>query len=160
MKDLTHLDARGKARMVDIGDKPRSRREAVASASVRMKKETLRLIREGGMSKGDVLAAARIAGIMAAKRTPELIPLCHPINLTSVSVDLIPRPGKNLVEITTRVLALDQTGAEMEALLAAAVAALTVYDMCKAADREMVVSDIVLIEKKGGRSGHFKRKGN
>lgn len=158
MKNLTHLDNRGKARMVDVGDKPRSRREAVASASVRMKKETLKLIREGRMPKGDVLAAARIAGILAAKKTPGLIPLCHPINLTSVSVDLTPRPGRNLVEITTRVSALDHTGAEMEALLAAAVAALTVYDMCKAVDREMVLSDIKLIEKKGGKSGHFKRK--
>jgi cyclic pyranopterin phosphate synthase len=144
--------------MVDVSEKSTTPREARASGAVYMKKQTLKLIREGRVPKGDVLAAARLAGIMAAKKTPELIPLCHPLNLTSVEVDLKPQPTKGRLSITTKVSCNGQTGVEMEALAAAAAAALTVYDMCKAADREMTISDIALLEKKGGRSGHYKKK--
>jgi cyclic pyranopterin phosphate synthase len=158
MKKLTHLDETGQARMVDVSSKPPTRREATASASVSMGRETLRLIREGGIPKGDVLAVARVAGIMAAKKTPELIPLCHPLPITSVEVSLSPRPRKGIVAITARVSTVGQTGVEMEALTAVTAAALAVYDMCKAVDRDMVVSDIMLVEKKGGRSGHYRRK--
>jgi cyclic pyranopterin phosphate synthase len=158
MKKLTHLDETGQARMVDVSSKPPTRREATASASVSMGRETLRLIREGGIPKGDVLAVARVAGIMAAKQTPELIPLCHPLPITSVEVSLSPRPRKGIVAITARVSTVGQTGVEMEALTAVTAAALAVYDMCKAVDRDMVVSDIMLVEKKGGRSGHYRRK--
>jgi cyclic pyranopterin phosphate synthase len=143
--------------MVDVGGKPPTSREARASASVYMKRETLRLIKEGGVPKGDVLAVARVAGIMAAKKTPELIPLCHPLNLTSVEVDLSIEEGKGRLAIEARAATIGQTGVEMEALTAATAAALAVYDMCKAVDREMVISDIALLEKRGGRSGHFKR---
>jgi cyclic pyranopterin phosphate synthase len=156
MKKLTHLDETGQARMVDVSSKPPTRREATASASVSMGRETLRLIREGGIPKGDVLAVARVAGIMAAKKTPELIPLCHPLPITSVEVSLSPRPRKGIVAITARVSTVGQTGVEMEALTAVTAAALAVYDMCKAVDRDMVVSDIMLVEKKGGRSGHYR----
>jgi cyclic pyranopterin phosphate synthase len=158
MKKLTHLDEKGQARMVDVSAKPFTRREATASASVRMGKETLRLIREGGIPKGDVLAVARVAGIMAAKKTPELIPLCHPLPITSVEVSLTPHPRKGTVAITATASTVGQTGVEMEALTAVSAAALAVYDMCKAVDRDMVVSDIMLVEKKGGRSGHYRRK--
>jgi cyclic pyranopterin phosphate synthase len=144
MKKPTHLDERGRARMVDVSSKPQTVREATASAAVRMKKQTLKLIREGGVPKGDVLAVARVAGIMAAKKTPELVPMCHPLSLS-------------LVEIRATVTAVGQTGVEMEALTAASAAALTVYDMCKAVDREMSITDVVLLEKKGGRSGHYRR---
>jgi cyclic pyranopterin phosphate synthase len=144
--------------MVDVSAKSTTLREACASGAVYMKKQTLKLIREGKVPKGDVLAAARLAGIMAAKKTPELIPLCHPLNITSVEVDLKPQPTKGRLFITTKVLCNGQTGVEMEALAAVAAAALTVYDMCKAADREMTISDISLLEKKGGRSGHYKKK--
>jgi cyclic pyranopterin phosphate synthase len=152
------MDEKGRARMVDVSSKPATQREARASGAVYMKKQTLKLIKEGRMPKGDVFAAARLAGIMAAKKTPELIPLCHPLNLTSVEVDLKPQPSKERVLITTKVTCNGQTGVEMEALTAASAAALTVYDMCKAADREMTISDIALLEKKGGRSGHYKKK--
>ncbi len=158
MPRLTHLDQKGQARMVDVSSKPLTRREARASGSVYMKKQTLKQIKEGRAPKGDVLAPARVAGIMAAKKTPELIPLCHPLNLTSVEVDLKPQPSKGRVFITSRVVCAGQTGVEMEALTAAAAAALTIYDMCKAVDREMTISEIMLIEKKGGRSGHYRRK--
>lgn len=157
MKTLTHLDDKGRARMVDVSGKPSTLREAVARGSVFMKRKTLRLIKEGSVPKGDVLAAARLAGIMAAKKTPELIPLCHPLAITSVEVDLALNGKNNTVDIRARVTAAGQTGVEMEALTAVSAAALTVYDMCKAVDREMTVSDIMLMEKKGGRSGHFKR---
>jgi len=158
MRKLTHLDEKGRAKMVDVSPKPATLREARASASVKMKPGTLRLIREGRMPKGDVLATARVAGIMAAKKTSELIPLCHPLTLSSVEVDLRLQPAKRRVSITSRVACTGQTGVEMEALTAAAAAALTVYDMCKAVDREMTISDIVLLEKKGGRSGHYIRE--
>jgi cyclic pyranopterin phosphate synthase len=157
MARLTHLDEKGRARMVDVSSKPSTSREARASGAVYMKRQTLKLIKEGRMPKGDVLAAARIAGIMAAKKTPELIPLCHPLNLTSVEVDLKPQPTKGRVLITSRVSCTGQTGVEMEALTAVSAASLTVYDMCKSVDKEMTISDIALLEKKGGRSGHYKR---
>jgi len=157
MSRLTHLDEKGRARMVDVGSKPSTKREARASGAVYMKPGTLKLIKDGGVPKGDVFSAARLAGIMAAKKTPELIPLCHPLNITSVEVDLKAQPSKKRVLITTRVSCNGQTGVEMEALTAAAAAALTVYDMCKAVDREMTISEITLLEKKGGRTGHYKR---
>lgn len=158
MPKLTHLDEKGRARMVDVSSKSSTLREARASSSVLMKKKTLDLIRKGRVPKGDVIATARVAGIMAAKKTPELIPLCHPLDISSVEVDLKVQPTKGRVLITSRVVCTGQTGVEMEALTAAAVAALTVYDMCKAVDREMTVSDVVLLEKRGGRSGEYKRK--
>jgi cyclic pyranopterin phosphate synthase len=157
-KALSHLDRRGRAQMVDVGAKPRTKRDAVATASVLLKPETLMLIREGNVPKGDVASAARIAGIMAAKKTPELVPLCHPVPLTSVEVDVTLNDAEGRVEITSRARCTGQTGVEMEALTAAAVAALTVYDMVKAVDRGAVVGGIMLLEKKGGRSGHYRRK--
>ncbi len=158
MPRIAHLDGRGRARMVDVSSKPPTRREAVASASVIMKKQTLKLIKEGRMPKGDVLAAARLAGIMAAKKTPELIPLCHLLNLSSVEVDLALQPSKGRVLVTSRVVCTGQTGVEMEALTAAAMAALTIYDMCKSADKEITITDIALLEKRGGRSGEYRKK--
>jgi cyclic pyranopterin phosphate synthase len=144
--------------MVDVSSKPSTVREARASASVLMKKETLSLLRQGRIPKGDVIATARVAGIMAAKKTPELIPLCHPLDISSVEVDLKAQPTRGRVLVTTKVVCTGQTGVEMEALTAAAVAALTVYDMCKAVDREMTISEVVLLEKRGGRSGEYRRK--
>ncbi len=155
---LTHLDAHGAARMVDVGDKDETRREATAQAVVYMQAETLHLITEGKHKKGDVLAVARIAGIMAAKRTPDLIPLCHPLMLTKVEVTLEPRPSDNSVYISATCALKGQTGVEMEALMAASTAALTIYDMCKAVDRGMVISNIGLLEKKGGKSGHWQMR--
>jgi len=158
MKKLTHLDERGQARMVDVGSKDVSRRTAVAKGSIVMAKETFRLVREGRMPKGDVLAVARIAGIMAAKKTPELIPLCHPIALSSVGVELKPVTRHSRIDITATVSCSGQTGVEMEALTAVSAAALAVYDMCKAVDKDMSITDVYLVEKKGGKSGHYKRK--
>lgn len=158
MDKLSHLDEKGKARMVDISAKPATLRTASASARVRMQNKTLRLIMKGRLPKGDVLATARVAGIMAAKKTPGLIPMCHPISITSVDVDLRADEGESLIEISASVSTVGQTGVEMEALTAASAAALTVYDMCKAVDRDMVITDIMLLEKKGGRSGHYRRK--
>jgi cyclic pyranopterin phosphate synthase len=154
---LTHFDDEGRAHMVDVSTKARTEREALAAGSVHMRPETLRLILDRKMAKGDVLEVARIAGIMAAKRVDMLIPLCHQLNLTSVAVLFEPVPAQDRVEITARVKTQGQTGVEMEALTAVSVAALTIYDMCKAVDRAMVISDIRLMEKSGGRSGHFKR---
>ena len=154
---LTHLDAKGRAKMVDVGGKPSTLREAVASGAVYMKKETLRLIEAGKIVKGNVFGTARLAGIMAAKRTGELIPLCHQLNLHNVSVDFNTDHKRNRVVIEARAKCTGQTGVEMEALTAVSVAALTVYDMCKAVDRGMVISDIMLLEKRGGRSGEWKR---
>jgi indole-3-glycerol phosphate synthase len=151
--DLTHLDAAGHARMVDVGGKAESERVAVAGARVRMRPETLARITAGDLPKGDVLASARIAGIMAAKRTAELIPLCHPLALTSVAVDLACDAERSVVEITATCKLTGRTGVEMEALMAASVAALTIYDMCKAIDRYMVVTDLRLLRKTGGKSG-------
>ncbi len=155
---LTHLDENGKAVMVEVGEKNATSRTAVARGEVRMKESTLQLIMSGEVAKGDVWAVARVAGIMAAKKTPELIPLCHPLLLTSVTVDFTPFPGEGRVEIEARVRVTGQTGVEMEALTAVAAAGLAIYDMCKAVDKEMVVSEIRLMEKHGGKSGTFLRQ--
>ncbi len=154
---LTHLDARGRARMVDVGDKERTEREAVAHAVVCMAPATMKLLVSGRAPKGDVLAVARIAGIQAAKRTPELIPLCHAIALTGTEVSLEPAADGRRLHVEARVRAHDRTGVEMEALTAASIAALTVYDMLKAVDRGMTIERIQLVEKRGGRSGHWRR---
>ncbi len=151
---LTHLDSQGRANMVDVSDKAQTVREAVAEARVRMHPETLQMITQGEHPKGDVFAVARIAGIQAAKKTSDLIPLCHPLMLTSVKVELLPE-GVDAVRITSRCKLTGQTGVEMEALTAASVAALTIYDMCKAVDRGMVIESVRLLEKVGGKSGHF-----
>jgi cyclic pyranopterin phosphate synthase len=155
MADFTHFDAEGKAVMVDVSGKPDSERVAVAQANVFMQPETLKLIQEGGFKKGDVLSVARLAGIMGAKRTPDLIPLCHPLTLTSVSVDLALAPERDAVEITATCKITGKTGVEMEALTAASVAALTVYDMCKAVDRGMTIGEVRLKYKSGGKSGTY-----
>jgi cyclic pyranopterin phosphate synthase len=155
---LTHLDEQGKARMVDVGAKPDSERVAVAEGSVTMQPETLRLIREGALKKGDVLTVARIAGIMAAKRTSELIPLCHPIPLTQIDVNLTLSEEQSAVLITATARTIGKTGVEMEALTAVSTAALTVYDMAKAVDRGMVIGDIRLLEKHGGVHGDYVRE--
>jgi cyclic pyranopterin phosphate synthase len=152
---LTHVGADGKARMVDVGDKPVTDREAVARARIDMSAEARRLIRSGAVRKGDPLQAARLAGIMAAKRTSELIPLCHPLLLTHVSVDL--SPTRTGYRIEARVRTSGQTGVEMEALTAATVAALTIYDMVKAADKGMVIGQVHLVSKRGGRGGMYRR---
>jgi cyclic pyranopterin phosphate synthase len=153
---LTHLDAAGAARMVDVSDKPVVRREAIASARVVMQPATLALILANGLPKGDVLAVARVAGILAAKRTGELIPLCHPLGLDSITVHLAPAAEDRLA-ITSHATVSARTGVEMEALIAVSVAGLAVYDMCKAVDRSMQITDIQLEEKLGGSSGHFRR---
>jgi len=156
MARLTHLDARGRARMVDVGAKPATARRAVAEARVRLAPGTLRLVRGGGARKGDVLGTARLAGIQAAKRTAELIPLCHPVALTDVAVEAEPERGG--VRITATARAHDRTGVEMEALVAAAVAALTVYDMVKGLDRGAEIREVRLLEKSGGKSGAWRRR--
>ncbi len=155
MSDLTHFDAAGNAVMVDVGAKAETERVAVARATVRMAPETLRLIRDKALKKGDVLAVAQLAGIMAAKRTPDLIPLCHPLALTSVQVTLVCNEATSSVEIEATCKLTGRTGVEMEALTAASVAGLTVYDMCKAIDRGMTISDIRLVLKTGGKSGTY-----
>ncbi len=151
---LTHLDSQGRARMVDVTDKAVTAREAVAEARVRMLPQTLQMIQQGGHPKGDVFAVARIAGIQAAKKTYELIPLCHPLLLTSIKVEL-QADGEDCVLIRAACKLAGQTGVEMEALTAASVAALTIYDMCKAVDRGMVIEGVRLLEKLGGKSGHW-----
>jgi len=155
MSELTHLDEHGQARMVDVGAKPETAREAVATGRVRMQGETLRQLREGNLPKGDVLGTARVAGIMAAKRTSELIPLCHPLLLTNVTVDFSFDDALSAVEIVATVKCRGQTGVEMEALTAVSVAALTIYDMAKAIERGMVIEGIRLLDKRGGKSGHW-----
>jgi cyclic pyranopterin monophosphate synthase len=150
---LTHLDEKGAARMVDVGEKEITQREAIARGKVEMQPATLALIIEGGLPKGDVLATARIAGIMAAKKTPDLIPLCHTLLLTHASVRLEPDLANNALLIEATVRTKGQTGVEMEALTAVSVAALTIYDMCKAVDKKMQITDIRLIEKRGGKGG-------
>ena len=153
---LSHIDQKGNAHMVDVGDKPITARMAIAQAEISMQPETLAMICQGTMPKGDVFACARIAGIMAAKRTFELIPMCHPLPIESVSVDFeIEKPGR--VRVKAMLQCSWKTGIEMEALTAASVAALTVYDMCKAVDRGMEIQNICLIEKAGGKSGHYVR---
>ena len=156
---LTHLDRRGRARMVDVSAKAVTRREAVARGEVTMRPETLRLITAGALPKGDVLAVAKLAGIMAAKRTADLVPLCHPLSLAHVDVEVTPDAGASCVRIESRVRVEARTGVEMEALTAVAVAGLTLYDMCKAVDREMTIGGIRLVRKQGGRSGTFVRAG-
>lgn len=158
MSELTHTDAEGRARMVDVSAKPETRRVAAAHGCVRMRPETARQIRANALKKGDVLAAARIAGVMAAKRTGEWIPLCHPVALTDVDVEL--QVQEDRVEIRTRAACIGRTGVEMEALTAAAAAALTIYDMAKAVDREMEIGEIYLVSKTGGRSGAYRRPVN
>jgi cyclic pyranopterin phosphate synthase len=155
MNQLTHLNAQGEAHMVDVSDKQVTQRTATASASVTMRLDTLNMIMEGGHPKGDVLATARIAGIMAAKRTPELIPLCHPLMLSKVEVDLQPDEQLPGIRIQATCKLAGQTGVEMEALTAASVAALTVYDMCKAVDKRMVIGNTYVEEKTGGKSGDW-----
>ncbi len=152
---FTHIDAKGEASMVDVTEKAVTAREAVAEAYVEMQPETLRMIVSGEHKKGDVLAVARIAGIQAAKKTADLIPLCHPLMLTKVKVELTPEPENNRIRIETLCKLAGQTGVEMEALTAASVAALTLYDMCKAVDKTMVISGTKVLEKKGGKSGHW-----
>jgi cyclic pyranopterin phosphate synthase len=152
---LTHVDAKGRVRMVDVSDKAVTAREAVARATIQMSPAARRLIRTGKVKKGDPLQAARLAGIMAAKRTSELIPLCHPLAITHASVDITPHRRGFTIE--GRVKTSGQTGVEMEALTVVAVAALTIYDMVKAVDKDMVIGDICLVEKRGGRSGDYKR---
>jgi cyclic pyranopterin phosphate synthase len=158
MAGFTHFDKEGKARMVDVSDKAETERVATAKGSVIMQPATLALIKEGGVKKGDVLSVARLAGIMGAKRTPDLIPLCHPLALTSVQVDLTLDEARNAVDITATCKLVGKTGVEMEALTAVSVAALTVYDMCKAVDKGMQIVDIRLMHKSGGKSGTYERE--
>ena len=157
MAKLTHLDAEGRARMVDVSEKEVTSRVAIARGSVRMRSETLALILDKKIEKGDVLSVTRVAAIMAAKKTPDLIPMCHPLNLTSVEIDLVPKDDPPRVEIEAVVRVAGKTGVEMEAMTAVSVAGLTIYDMCKAVDREMSIGEIRLIKKSGGKSGTFVR---
>jgi cyclic pyranopterin phosphate synthase len=156
-KKLSHVDKRGRVKMVDVGDKPVTSREALAHGEITMSRGALKVIREGAVAKGDPLQAARLAGIMAAKQTSSLVPLCHPLPLTHVGVDLTPTARGYRIEARVRTSA--QTGVEMEALVAVSVAALTIYDMVKAVDKTMVIGDICLVEKRGGRSGTYRRSG-
>lgn len=158
MAKLTHQDSEGRARMVDVTEKNVTTRVAVARGTVFMRPETLALILENKVEKGDVFAVARVAGIMAAKKTPELIPMCHPLNITSVEISLTPQKGPARVEIEAVVKVSGQTGVEMEAMTAVSVCGLTIYDMCKAVDRGMSIGEIRLIKKSGGKSGTFIRK--
>jgi cyclic pyranopterin phosphate synthase len=155
--ELTHFNARGQAHMVDVGDKAETHRVAIASGLIRMQPATLRLILEGGHKKGDVLGIARIAGIMAAKKTAELIPLCHPLPLTHLSVDFAPDEAASLIRAEARAETRGQTGVEMEALCAVQTALLTIYDMCKAVDRGMQIDQVQLEHKSGGKSGEWNR---
>ena len=157
MAGFTHFDKEGKAQMVDVSDKVETERVATAKGSVIMQPATLALIKDGAVKKGDVLSVARLAGIMGAKKTPDLIPLCHPLALTSVQVELTLDEARNAVDITATCKLTGKTGVEMEALTAVSVAALTVYDMCKAVDKGMQIVDIRLIHKSGGKSGTFER---
>jgi len=156
MNDFTHLDEQGRARMVDVGDKSNSRRRAIARAQIHMSLETLQALSQGNTPKGDVLAVARVAGIQAAKKTAELIPLCHPLPLAAAAVDF--KIEEDHIGIESIVETVGQTGVEMEALTACSVAALTIYDMCKSLDRSMVIGSVALWEKEGGRSGTWKRE--
>lgn len=157
MTRLSHMDERGRARMVDVTEKDVTRRVAVARGVVVMRAETLDAISEGQIPKGDVLAVARIAGIMAAKKTSDLVPMCHPLDISGVEVDLTPRRSPPSVEIEATVRTTGRTGVEMEALTAVSVAGLTIYDMCKAVDRGMTIGEIRLVHKSGGKSGAFDR---
>jgi cyclic pyranopterin phosphate synthase len=157
MKKLTHFDRSGRSRMVDVSGKPETLRAATATATVHMQPETFRRIMDRTIEKGDVLGAAQIAGILAAKKTGELIPMCHPLALTSVTMDFFPREERHCIEVRATAKLVGRTGVEMEALVAVATAALTIYDMCKAIDRAMTVSDLQLLRKSGGKSGTFQR---
>lgn len=158
--NFSHIDRDGKAQMVDISSKEMTERQASASALVRMKAATLSMIVKNEISKGDVLSTARIAGIMAAKNTPSLIPLCHPLKIGCIAIEFTVDEENHCVLIKCHVSGIEQTGYEMEALTGAAVAALTVYDMCKAVDKEMVIEDVALLRKSGGKSGLYVRKGD
>jgi len=158
MNELTHIDDKGRVRMVDVTDKVPSQRSAVAQAVVHMTEETFKRIDAGTVSKGNVLETARIAGVMAAKKTADLIPMCHPLNLTHVQVDFFPDAASHAIRIEGTARIVDQTGIEMEALTAVSVAALTLYDMCKAIDKTMTITDVCLLKKSGGKSGAFVRK--
>lgn len=158
MKKLTHFDKSGRSRMVDVSGKPETLREATATATVYMKPETFRRIMDRTIEKGDVLGVAQTAGIMAAKKTGELIPMCHPLAITSVTMNFLPGEHRHCIEVQATAKLVGRTGVEMEALVAVATAALTIYDMCKAIDREMTVSDIQLLRKSGGKSGTFRRR--
>jgi cyclic pyranopterin phosphate synthase len=157
MTSLTHFNQSGEAHMVDVGDKAITDRTAIAEGYIEMQAETLNLIVGGGHKKGDVLAIARIAGIMASKKTADLIPLCHPLPISHVDIKLIPEPDKNRIHCQTTVKTTGQTGVEIEALNATQIALLTIYDMCKAVDRGMIINSVQLLEKMGGKSGHWQR---
>lgn len=158
MRDFTHFDAEGRARMVDVGEKAPTRRTAAAGARVLVSRETFALIRDGGVKKGDVLSTAQLAGIMGAKRTAELIPLCHPVAVDGIDMALTLDEARCCVDIRAEVSCDGRTGVEMEALTAVSAAALTVYDMCKAVQRDMVITDVRLLEKTGGVHGDFRRE--
>jgi len=158
-RGFTHFDEGGRAKMVDVSQKEATMREAIAHGSISMNRETFRMIMDRGISKGDVLGVARVAGIMGAKRTADIIPMCHPLNISNVEINFFPSQRENTIEIEAIVKTRGPTGVEMEAFMAVSTAALTIYDMCKAVDRGMVISDIHLVEKKGGKSGTFQWKG-
>jgi len=158
MSDFTHIDSKGQVRMVDVTEKKETDRSAIAQSVVSMNRDTFDKIHSHTVKKGNVLETARIAGIMAAKKTAELIPMCHPLNITHVQIDFYPDPAKSSIRLEASVRMRGQTGVEMEALTAASVAALTIYDMCKSYDKAMAISDIVLLQKSGGKSGTFVRK--
>jgi len=158
MSGLTHFNQQGEAHMVDVGDKPATHRVAIATGRITMQADTLALIRQGGHKKGDVLGIARVAGIMASKKTSELIPLCHPLALSHISIDLLPQNDPHSVLCTVRVETTGQTGVEMEALTAVQISLLTIYDMCKAVDRGMTIDQVQLLEKSGGKSGLWQRQ--
>lgn len=156
MSDFTHIDPDGRVRMVDVTEKPASQRMAKAQSYVRMRTSTLQQILDRKIKKGNVLETARIAGIMAAKKTADIIPMCHPLNISHLSIDFFPDEDGSVILVEATARLVGQTGVEMEALTAAAVASLTIYDMCKASDREMVITDLRLVEKAGGKSGHYR----
>jgi cyclic pyranopterin phosphate synthase len=158
MNNLTHFDEYGRSRMVDVSGKEKTIREATASATVTMKPETFRRIMDSEIEKGDVLGVAQVAGIMAAKRTGELIPMCHPLNITSITMKFFPKNELSQIEIQATAKIIGRTGVEMEALVAVSTASLTIYDMCKAVDRGMIISEIKLLKKSGGKSGSFERR--
>ncbi|MGX5915389.1 cyclic pyranopterin monophosphate synthase MoaC [Aliidiomarina sp. Khilg15.8] len=158
MAELTHIDSSGSARMVDISDKAVTRRQATATAVLHSKKDVIALLEQAAQKKGDVIATARVAGIMAAKRTSDLIPLCHPLPLNKVNIEITPDSARGCIAIAATCVTEGKTGIEMEALTAASITALTLYDMCKAVDPEMAISDIQLQEKSGGKSGHWQRE--
>ncbi len=157
-KKISHLNEEGRAKMVDVSEKSLTARKGVARALVKMKPETLRKIKSGAVKKGDVLAVSQVAGIMAAKKTPEIIPMCHPLQITGVDINFGFRDKEGIVEIESTVKTVDRTGVEMEALVAVSACALTIYDMCKSIDRAMTIESIQLMRKSGGKSGEFKRE--